>query len=498
MAGNINQIETGIPINGVLNNFTVSSGISVQKGDFVECVDNVSLTIDPQIEDVIFQANKNYISLKTRIFLTDTKILYIYTDGVYGDNATYAVVCTIDSNGITQGVPLQLSTSSDSYVYWNSCRISENYCIINYVYYDSSNQEYLSKCRILNCTNPQLLVLSNAISIISSSSELNSSCLVKDGITVYENGAYPIMLVKCSNLDHTYSDIKGGSGLYMIRLYVNVSSSSIQILERVRLSKWHLSINSAIGIYDKNTQQLIIMYYNKSQSGVSASYITYYIYNGNLAVLTNARLQGINYDAEVTVYISSLYVNIDPILSIIHMVIFQMLKDGSKYVNYYYCCKINSGSVSLIQNEGSSGTLEGVATDNIARYGLDMICVGEDANIRYLIYSSSASMGSGPTFFTKLTVSSDSVVMLDTISISPVKVYYPIFNPLTGLSFALTYPHKSTGADDTSSLNYLEIFSEIHNKYIQEITAETPGGSVGIANEDGESDSVISVYTQPG
>lgn len=494
IAENIESIETGISINGTLDNFSVSDGFSVQKGDFVECVDNVSFIIDPQMGDIIFASNKGSIQTRKKIELTDTKILYIYTDGVYGNNATYAIICTLSSSGLSFGTPVQLSASADTYGYNDACRISDNYCIIEYVHYNDSKEEYLSTCRILNCSNSQALTLGSSIQIIASSSDLNSACLV-DNVNIYENGTYPIMLVKCANLDHTFSDNTGGSGLYMIRLHVNISSSTIQILERTRLCKWYISANTCSGIYDKNTGQLFLIYLDKQTSGYSNCYITYRIYNGG-SFIGNGKLPGINYSSNDMPYVtSSLYVNIDPQLSIMHMVRYQAL-NGAYYQNYYNCFKITAGGVSLIQNSGASGTLTGIETDHIGRFSFDFVLVGENTNIRYLVYFDSSSMGNGSTCFTKLNVENDVVTMLETTQTSPVKVYYPTFNPLTETTFALTYPKTSSGITDTTNMNYLEIFSEVHNKHIQEITSETPGTSVGIANESGESGSTIAVYVQ--
>ena len=131
ISSSIGNINTGIDINGVIEQYKVQAGETISAGDFVEFVTtNGTMSAGSPIEFNI--ANTDYISA---VKLNENKVLVSYNNNShYGS----AVILTINGTTITKGSPIVFNSAGTYYI--SAVALNENKVLVSYR--DDGNSYY--------------------------------------------------------------------------------------------------------------------------------------------------------------------------------------------------------------------------------------------------------------------------------------------------------------------------------------------------------------------
>ena len=223
----IGNIDAGIVINGVIEQYKVQAGETISAGDFVEFV-NTNGTMSAGSPTVFNSASTHYISAVT---LNENKVLVSYRDNGNGYYGT-AVVLTINDMSITKGSPVVFESASVDYI--SAVKLSENKVLVSYR--DNGNSGYGTA-----------IVLT-----------INGTSITKGSPIVFESGSTThISAVSLNENKVLVSYRDGGNSGYGTAIVLTINESSITAGSPIVFESASVDYISAVSL---NENKVLVSY----------------------------------------------------------------------------------------------------------------------------------------------------------------------------------------------------------------------------------------------
>lgn len=145
-----NQKQSGISINGIIEDYYAYAGENISAGDFVEFVNGVASSKTETSNDTAIVTKAYYGYYISASKLDENRIFIAHSSGNASSNYLYGVVCTISGITITHGTDTQLSTLTFSGELITALALDENHVFLTHK--DSNNYLHSLCCEINGTT----------------------------------------------------------------------------------------------------------------------------------------------------------------------------------------------------------------------------------------------------------------------------------------------------------------------------------------------------------